>query len=302
MKTWFDRARALEADPRVLQVSNYPMQPWLDVTEGGWATIVVTDNDPDLAERLAEEMADLVWSMRDDFQVREAVTVDEAVRMADAAEQGVVVLSDTGDTVFGGSAGDSNLILEAMLRLGITGPALVPLISPQAAQRLADAGEGATVTLPLGGDAATAFFRPIEVTGTVRRVGGGVVPLSDNHQREVDMGRTVVFEAGPVTLLISELRGVAGNVPDVYRAFGIEPADYKVAVLKTASNFQYFAPITSRVIRVDTRGPGQSDIFTLPWKRIPRPIYPLDPIRDWRDGPAGPQAPSVPHTSRKHVA
>ena len=68
-----------------------------------------------------------------------------------------------------------------------------------------------------------------------------------------------------MTLLISELRGVAGNVPDVYRAFGIEPSDYKMAVLKTASNFQYFAPITSRVIRVDTRGPGQSDVFTLPW-------------------------------------
>ena len=31
-------ARAGEADPRVLQVSNYPMQPWLDVAEGGWAT------------------------------------------------------------------------------------------------------------------------------------------------------------------------------------------------------------------------------------------------------------------------
>ena len=38
------------------------------------------------------------------------------------------------------------------------------------------------------------------------------------------MGRTVVFEVGPVTMLISELRGVAGNLPDVYRAFGIEPA------------------------------------------------------------------------------
>ena len=29
------------------------------------------------------------------------------------------MLSDTGDTVFGGAAGDSNLILEAMLRLEI---------------------------------------------------------------------------------------------------------------------------------------------------------------------------------------
>ena len=63
----------MEADPRVLQASNYPMQPWLDVAEGGWATIVVTDDDPALAEKLADELADLAWSMRDDFQEREAV-------------------------------------------------------------------------------------------------------------------------------------------------------------------------------------------------------------------------------------
>lgn len=283
MKKWFDRARAMEADPQVLQASNYPMQPWLDVAEGGWSTIVVTDNDQALAEKLADELADLAWSLRDDFQKREAVSIDDAVRMADAEEKGVVVLSDTGDTVFGGSAGDSNLILESMLRLKIRSKAIIPLISPQAAKRLAAAGEGATVTLPLGGDAATAFFKPLEVTGIVRKVGGGIVPVSDNHQREIDMGVTVVFEVGPVTLLISELRGVAGNIPDVYRPFGVEPTDYKIAVLKTASNFQYFAPITSRLIRVDTRGPGQSDVFTLPWKRIPRPVYPLDPIGDWRD-------------------
>ena len=177
MKTWFDRARAMEADPRVLQASNYPMQPWLDVAEGGWATIVVTDGDRALAERLADELADLAWSLRDAFQVREAVPVDEAVRMAEEADKGVVVLSDTGDTVFGGAAGDSNLILEAMLRLGIKGPALVPMIAPKAVAKLAEAGEGATVTLPLGGETATAFFTPLEVTGIVRRVGGGVIPL-----------------------------------------------------------------------------------------------------------------------------
>jgi len=97
------------------------------------------------------------------------------------------------------------------------------------------------------------------------------------------MGVTVIFEVGPVTMMISELRGVAGNVPDAYRAFGVEPSDYKIAVLKTASNFQYFAPITSRVIRADTRGPGQSDVFTLPWKRIPRPVYPLETISDRRE-------------------
>jgi microcystin degradation protein MlrC len=282
MKRWFDRARELEADDRVLQASNYPMQPWLDVAEGGWSTIVVTDGDQALAEKLADELADLAWSMRDEFQLREAVSVDEAVRRADAAPRGMVVLSDTGDTVFGGAAGDSNLILESILRQGIKSRALIPLISPKAVATLTAAGEGAQVTLPLGGDAATAFFTPLEVTGTVRRLGDGPVPLNYNHQKEVDMGRVVVFDVGPVTLLISELRGVAGNVPGVYEAFGIDLADYKMAVLKTASNFQYFSAISSQVIRADTRGPGQSDVFTLPWSRIPRPVYPLEQISDWR--------------------
>ena len=75
---------------------------------------------------------------------------------------------------------------------------------------------------------------------------------------------------------------MAGNLPDVYEFMGIDPKRYQVAVLKTASNFQYFASISSQVIRVDTTGPGQSDVFGLPWSRIPRPMYPLDPIDDWR--------------------
>ncbi|MDW6021870.1 M81 family metallopeptidase [Mesorhizobium sp. BAC0120] len=282
MKRWFDRAREMEKDPRVLQASNYPMQPWLDVAEGGWSTVVVTDGDQVLAETLADELADLCWSLRDEFQLREAVSVDEAVRRADAAQRGVVVISDTGDTVFGGAAGDSNVILEAMLRLGIKGKALVPMISPTTAKALAEAGEGAVVTLPLGGDAATAFFQPLVVTGTVKKVGGGVVKLDYNHQSEVDFGRAVIFEVGPVTMLITEFRGVAGNLPSAYEAMGVDPTGYKMAVLKTASNFQFFAPITSEIIRADTRGPGQSDVFTLPWRRLPRPIYPLERFEDWR--------------------
>ena len=283
MKVWFDRARAMEAaDPKVLHVANCPMQPWLDVAEGGWASVVVVDGDRALAERLADEIADLAWSMRAEFQKKDAVPIDVAVSMADQAASGVVVLSDTGDTVFGGAAGDSNLILESILRQGIKSTAIIPMIAPETVARLIEAGVGATVRLPLGGHAATRFFQPLMVTGTVRRIGSGIVHLDDHHQREIDMGRTVVFEVGPVTLLISELRGVAGNVPGVYRAFGVEPTGYKMAVLKTASNFQFFAKISSQVIRVDTRGPGQSDVAGLPWRRVPRPIYPLDEVASWR--------------------
>ncbi|HQZ12686.1 MAG TPA: M81 family metallopeptidase [Devosia sp.] len=281
MKTWFDRARAIEAEnPKVLQASNYPMQPWLNVAEGGWATVVCTDNDQALAEKLADELADLAWSLRDKFQEHIAVTVDDAVRQADAAPRGLVILSDTGDTVFGGSSGDSNLILESMLRLRIKGKALVPMIAPAAVAKLHAAGEGATVTLNLGGEIATEFFTPIEVTGIVRKLGDKPLPVAAFRSGLVDMGKVAIFEVGNVTLLLTELRGAGGNLPEIYEAYGVNVADYQMAVMKTATAFHRFDRFRSQVIRVDTMGPGQSDIFTLPWTRLPRPIYPLEQFTD----------------------
>ncbi len=283
MKKWFDQARDWEAkDKRVLHVALCPMQPWLDVAEGGWTTIVNVDGDRALAERLADESADFAWSMRKDFMVKEAVSVDDAVRRADQAAKGVIVLSDTGDTVFGGSAGDSNLILESILRLGIKSKALMPLIEPETVAKLVAAGEGAEVTIAVGGHSAPKFFTPLTVTGRVKKIASGVVKVPVFQQPEHDMGRTVFFEVGPATLMISEKPGAAGNVPDVYRWFGYEPSDFKMAVLKTASNFQFFKSITSEVIRVDTRGPGQSDVVGLPWQRVPRPMYPMEEPKSWR--------------------
>lgn len=281
MKTLFDRAREAERDPRVLAVSPFPMQCWLDAAEGGWAIIVVTDDDLPLAESLAEELAELAWSMRNDFQRTESRPVDEAVTDADQAAGGLVLLSDTGDSVLGGSGGDSTVILEAILRLGIRHRALVPMIDAPAALRLAQAGVGATVTVHVGGR-SNPFFTPLEVTGIVRAVADGVVELTGHAEDRIAMGHTVAFEVGPATLLVSEYAGIAGIDPAVYRHVGVEPADYQMAVMKTASNFQYMAPLTSTIIRVATPGPTQSDIAALPWERVPRPIFPMESPATWR--------------------
>ena len=282
MKTWFDLARDMETERGVLSVSTFPMQPWLDVEEAGWATVVVTDGDRHDAKRRAGELADLAWSLRDDFQLKTSISPDDAVLRAAVAPDGVVVISDTGDSMFGGSAGDSTVLLESILRLGIESAVLIPMVDRGAVATLAAAGAGATVTLDVGG-CTTPFFEPLAVTGVVRGVSSGAFDLgAEGHQgREVDMGATVIFEVAPVTLMISELRGLGGNLPSVYRHFGVEPADYQIAVLKTASNFQYFAPITSEVIRADTPGPTQSNIAALDWVRVPRPIYPIDDHVTW---------------------
>ncbi len=57
MKEWFDAARRMERQPGVVAVSTFPVQPWLDVDELGWATAAITDGDPGLARRLCHQRA-----------------------------------------------------------------------------------------------------------------------------------------------------------------------------------------------------------------------------------------------------
>jgi microcystin degradation protein MlrC len=279
MKTWFDRAREWESRPGVLSVSPFPMQPWLDVTEGGWSVVAVTDGRADLAEEIVDEMADLAWSMRAEYQVATAIPVADAVARAHATP-GLVILSDTGDSVFGGAAGDSTVVLAELLATdGIR--ALVPMVDPGATAHLVAAGVGAEVDVELGG-AITGFFSPVRVSGTVLAVDQPVLRLSGYPEPQVQWGPVALLRAGGVVIAVSERPGVAGNHPGAYQHFGLDPADFDAVVLKTASNFQYFGSFTDTVIRVATPGPTQSDIAGLPWQRIPRPIYPLDDIDSWR--------------------
>ena len=284
MKTWFDRAREIEAaDPRVLQISNYPMQPWLDVDEAGWAVVVVTDGDAELGDRIADELGDLAWSMRDAFQVKTSVSVADAVRHANDAREGVVVLSDTGDSVLGGAGGDSTLIIREMLAQHIAGPALVPLVHPAIGDLLRADQVGETVTIDVGG-AVAGMHEPITITGRLASLGPMVVHMDGDFGIPMtDLGITAVLEVPFGTLVITQRHGIGGVDPAMYEQLGIDPGEHKIAVLKTASNFQWFAPLTTEVVRVDTTGPTQSDIAALPWERLPRPVYPLDPIEAWRD-------------------
>ena len=93
--------KASTTRPVVSAFYRFPRLP----AEGGWTTVVITDNDRALAEELAAELATQVWTMRERFWEFESIPADEAVRRAVAAPRGLVILSDTGDSVFGGATG-----------------------------------------------------------------------------------------------------------------------------------------------------------------------------------------------------
>jgi len=281
MKEWFDLAREMETRPGVVSVSNFPMQPWLDVPAGGWTTVAITDNDPALAEELAIESANKAWSLREDFWKLDSIPPAEAVRRAVEAPKGMVILSDTGDSVFGGANGDSTVILRELLAQNVPEMALVSVLDPDAVKVARQAGIGAEITLKLGATIDPMFYEPVELTARVAGLDSGRVYANISSYESFDPGDVALLEAGHVKIMVSEFRGVAGNHPIVYQRFGIDPGQATMVVVKTASNWHYFGEWISEVIRVDTPGPTMSHLEQLPWRKLPRPIYPLDKIPNW---------------------
>ena len=124
--------------------------------EGGWAVVVHTEDDAVLADQLAAEMGALAWELRAAFWQSERVEVAEAVRRAYAHQDGLLVLSDTGDSVYGGAPGDSTWILRELLRQAAGQPEtgrtmLVPIVDRAAVDVALAAGVGAEITVSLGG-------------------------------------------------------------------------------------------------------------------------------------------------------
>ncbi len=281
MKEWFDLARGMEEQPEVVSASCFPMQPWIDVEQAGWAAIVYTDDDPELAWKLAADLANKAWDLRDRFWLSERLSPAEAIRQADQAPAGLIILADTGDSVYGGAPGDSTCLLKEMLRQEITSTAYVPLVDAEAVDQATHAGEGSKITLSLGGKMDQVFNKPVEVTGTVKRISEGLV-IDLGRSGLCDMGRTALLEAGSIKILLADSRIQAINFPDMYTHLGLEIEDAKMVVVKTASNFQHFAPWRKGLIRTDTPGMTQSNLKEFTWVRVPRPLYPLDDLPEWQ--------------------
>jgi len=280
MKDWFDLAREIEKDPAVILASTCPTQPWLDVPEYGWSCLVYADSGKS-AQAYAEKLAQKAWDLREEFWRSERLSVSETVAAANAAPKGLVVISDTGDSVWGGSPGDSTALMTEMLKQGLKGPALVPIIDAAAMEQALKAGPGRKVTLQVGGRLSAEYSPPLKVSGLVG-------PISEPAETDFGNGivskgkRVVLLDAGHLKLAILEGRDNAINHPLMYQRLGLDVGQARMVVLKTASNFQYFRTYQSRLIRSDSPGATQSDLTAFRWKHVPRPMYPLDSMKAWR--------------------
>jgi microcystin degradation protein MlrC len=278
------RAQAYERGRKAEAISIFFVQPWLDIDEMGSAVVVVTHAQARAGERMAASLAQKLWDTRREFEIR-LTPVKDALHFAAATKGGPVVLAESADSTGSGSPGDSTGLLKHLLNSHLTGPAAIFLVDPEAVARLKEAGVGSTVTLAIGGKLDPQHSQPVTVTGRVHLISDGRWTARGrgyNTGIENCMGTSVVLEVGRVHILIAERSAMTVD-PALYQSHGMEPKHYKIVVVKSPNGFRAeYEPIAARIFVVDTPGVSTARLRSIPWRRVSRPIYPLDQNIDYK--------------------
>src|SRR5471032_2458952 len=91
--------RAMEEAGKVMHVSLFPVQPWIDTPDLGFAALICADGNLQAAQEVADILAKMAWDRRAEFEP-EITPLDEIIRIGLTAD-GLTVASDAGDTPSG---------------------------------------------------------------------------------------------------------------------------------------------------------------------------------------------------------
>lgn len=268
----FLRLRTMLRDRRVLNANVYMCHMWNDDPDLGWSTVVTTNGERQLAEDLADELAERCWAVRDIPPPRfpSASEAIAAARDAKLARRlGVVCLSDASDVVSAGATGENTRLLAALLAEGKGLLSYVPLRDPEVVSDLWGTPIGERVTVRVGGKLDPARNEALEVTGTVQRA-----------QRMPGFERMIVLDLGHVKLALCEGPALAMK-PAFYEDLGLSVWRADIVVVKNFFPFRmFFLPMARKTIYVRTGGITDMDAaFVIPFNE---PMHPRDPVNDWR--------------------
>ncbi len=274
-----------EEQPGILSAGACAVQPWMDLAEYGCSVIVYADQQP-LADREADRLAGIFWDARHEF-VPNLTSVDDAIAQAVAPGYGTFVFGDSADAPGSGATGDSTALLQALLDADFQRTALLNIVDAAAVNAAEAAGIGAEVRLSIGASLDQRFYRPVPIVARVAALCAGRFrhETAANTGFPFDMGGVAVLEVGSIAVMALR-RAVVQWDPEMYRCAGLEPTRFRVVQVKSPGGFRNaYGPLAERIFIVDLPGLCSPNFALFPWKRVRRPIFPLDDIREptpWR--------------------
>lgn len=272
MRGFVDQMKQLEAHGDALSVSVIHGFMAGDSPDLGAKIIVVTDNAPRKGAALAQKLGMELFEFRG-RATPEFLTPEQALKTADAMQDGPVVIADVWDNPGGGVAGDSTILLQHALDMELKGAALGTIWDPMAVRLCFAAGEDAELDLRFGGKTSAHAGQPIDarvkvtrlVRDAVQSFGTSIVPLGDS----------AAIRLGDLDIVLNSNRSQAFS-PDLFTNLGIDVGAKRILIVKSTNHFHgAFAPVASHILYAAVDGPYPNNPRKTPYTHLTRHIWPI---------------------------
>jgi microcystin degradation protein MlrC len=280
---------AWEASGRALAASLFVGFPHADVEMAGLSAVVVTDNDPADAQAMVDELISTAWKARRQFMF-EIEPLEASVRRArslGAPGQLPVVLLDHYDNCASGGTMDTTDTLREIIRQDLDDVVFFGIYDPESVQHAIQAGVGATVTLSIGAKLPMPQLpvasTPLTVTGVVQTISSGSFRLKGGLTPglQVFMGTTVVLDTGKVQIVLLS-RHIEPTAQEMLQVLGIDPSRKKYVAIKSRVHWRAdLGKIAREIVECAGVGVCTSDYGQLKFRKVRRPVFPLDPDLQW---------------------
>jgi microcystin degradation protein MlrC len=271
----------------ILDVSIFPVQPWLDVPELGFAVTVTHRGDGLAAMEAANVVAEAAWRARDRFSVPLIALEDALSGLVPSDGAGPMLLVQSADSPTAGATGDDASVIGALLARGPGLRSMATVVDVPGVDACTRAGVGGRVELLIGATIDDRWSMPVPMSGVVLRLGDDPVILQGESMtgQAIALGRWATVDTGAgLTVLISE-RPAPTFDPQGFRHVGLDPALADVVVVRSATMFRAgFRGIASGAIILDLPGASTPAFSYLTFERAPRPLYPLDADAEFTTG------------------
>lgn len=276
------RLRQLEEEEGIMAASYLMGFPWADNPYITVSAYVVAEDDQELAERHALDLAQLIWDKREEFSfVTEAyepeVALDKAYKAIEAGASPVYI-SDSGDNPTAGASSDNTEFLKYILQDGraenLNSNIIYGGFYDPHATRACKGKVGQEIELSFGSAFDKESSQPIKASGLVKAYYEGWSRFN------FPKGDIAVFSTGGVDILLSE--GHIGYTdPQLFRDLGLVPEDADLIICKLGYLTPGHEALAKRSILALTKGNTNEDLKSIDYKEVVRPVFPLDSNIDY---------------------
>ena len=251
-------------------------------------------------QALASRLANEVWQVRRQF-VSRLTQPEQAVAMA--VQCGLdstlppLILADVADNPGAGGGGNTVDLLQGLLRAGAQGALLGvftdPLLASEAHargvaarfeavfNRQVDAGTDSSSSPAVSSPGLACLRQPAQVLALSDGRFLGRRGLVAGTQR--DMGLSALLDLGGVRVAVISNRQQLLD-PAQLDVLGVDLSTVRTLVVKSRGHFRAafegFSP-PERVVEVDCPGLTTPNLRSLPWRHLPRPVFPIDEDAVW---------------------